>query len=317
MRWRPAAGPGVQLGRPRLRRSRRLLYWLESLGLRLMLIVLGVLPLDLVSAMGGRLARAIGPRLPVSRVGRDNLRQALPEKKPAEIEAVLRGVWDNLGRTVAEYPHLLRICDYHLFDDRPPAWPRIEIVGLEHLVDLGLDGRPGLFFSGHLANWELPPIGALDNGLAVAVLLRPPNNPYAAKLVHQLRSAAGARLLPTTMDSALAAVELLQRGGHLGLLVDQHFGRGVTVPFFGRPVQVPATLAKLAYRFDCPVHGTRVERLGRARFRITVTPPLVLPRSGDTRADVVALMAEVMAILESWVRERPDQWLWLHRRWRS
>jgi len=108
-----------------------------------------------------------------------------------------------------------------------------------------------------------------------------------------------------------------ERGGHLGLLVDQHFGRGVVVPFFGRPVQVPATLAKLAYRFDCPVHGTRVERLGGARFRITITPPLVLPRSGDTQADVVTVMAEVMAMLESWVRERPEQWLWLHRRWRS
>jgi Kdo2-lipid IVA lauroyltransferase/acyltransferase len=211
----------------------------------------------------------------------------------------------------------LRICDYRLFDDRPPARPRLEVVGLEHLVNLALDGRPGLFFSGHLANWELPPIGGLDNGLAVTVLMRPPNNPYAAKLVQQMRNAAGASLLPTTMDSALTAVELLERGGHLGLLVDQHFGRGVTVPFFGRPVQVPATLAKLAYRFDCPVHGIRVERLGGARFRITITPPLMLPRSGDSQADVLAFTAEVMAMLESWVRERPEQWLWLHRRWRS
>jgi KDO2-lipid IV(A) lauroyltransferase len=317
MRWRPAARPGASRGRPPLPRSRRLLYWLESIGLRLALGILGALPLDLVSAAGGRLTRIVGPRLPVSCVGRDNLRQAWPEKTPAEIEALLRGVWDNLGRTVVEYPHLLRICDYHLLDDRPAARPRIEVVGLEHLVDLALDGRPGLFFSGHLGNWELPPICALDNGLAVTVLLRPPNNPYAAKLVHQLRSAAGTRLLPTTMESAFAAVELLERGDHVGLLVDQHFGRGVTVPFFGRPVQVPATLAKLAYRFDCPVHGTRVERVGGARFRITVTPPLALPRSGDLQADVVAFMAEVMATLESWVRERPDQWLWLHRRWRS
>ena len=225
MRWRPAARPGPPLGRPPLPRSRRLLYWIESIGMRLALSILGALPLDLVSAAGGRLIRAIGPHLRASRVGRDNLRQAWPDKTPAEIEALLRGVWDNLGRTVAEYPHLLRICDYRLLDDRPAARPRIEVVGLEHLVDLALDGRPGLFFSGHLANWELPPIGALDNGLAVTVLIRPPNNPYAAKLVHQLRNAAGTRLLPTTMESALTAVELLERGDHVGLLVDQHFGR--------------------------------------------------------------------------------------------
>jgi KDO2-lipid IV(A) lauroyltransferase len=310
------SNPAASL-RSRISRSRRILYWLEGVGFRLVLGTFRRIPVDSASAAVGWLARMVGPRLPVSRVGRDNLRHAWPEKTPAEIEALLRGVWENLGRCLAEYPHLPRIWDYHLFDDKPPAHPRIELEGLEHLVTLALDGRPGLFFSAHLGNWELPPIGALDNGLAVSVLFRPPNNPYAADLVQQLRGAAGTGLLPTTIDGAIAAVDLLERGGHLGLLVDQHFDRGVTVPFFGRPVQVPATLAKLARRFDCPVLGTRVERLGGVRFRITVTPPLVMPRSADDAADVLALMTEVTAIVESWVRERPDQWLWLNRRWRS
>jgi Kdo2-lipid IVA lauroyltransferase/acyltransferase len=296
---------------------RRLLYRLEGAGLRLVLAVLRGIPVDAASAAGGWVARAVGPRLPVSRVGRANLGHAFPDKSPAEIEAILRGVWDNLGRCVAEYPHLLRIWDYHLYDEARPADPRIEVEGMEHLVRLALDGRPGLFFGAHLGNWELPPIGALDHGLAVSVLFRPPNNPYAARLVDELRGAGGARLLPTTLDGALAAIELLERGGHLGLLVDQHFSRGVTVPFFGRPVQVPPTLARLARRFDCPVHGTRVERLGGARFRITVTPPLAVPHTADEAADIAALTAAVTAIVEGWVRERPDQWLWLHRRWRS
>lgn len=302
---------------PRTPRTRRLLHRLESVGLHLAMAILRRVPIDAASAAGGWVARTVGPRLPVSRVGRSNLRQAWPEKTAAEIEALLRGVWDNLGRSVAEYPHLQRIFDYHIFDEAPPPHPRIEVHGIEHLIAAALDGRPGLFFSTHLGNWELPLIGPGRHGLDVSVLFRPPNNPHAARLVHELRAAAGARLLPTTIDGALAAVDLLARGGHLGMLVDQHFGRGVTVPFFGRPVQVPATLAKLARRFDCPVHGTRVERLGGARFRITVTPPLAVPHGPDEDADILALMTTVTAMVESWVRERPDQWLWLHRRWRS
>jgi KDO2-lipid IV(A) lauroyltransferase len=300
--------PPVRALRPRHR--------VEAVLMRLGLAVVRLVPVDLASALGGWFGRLIGRLAPVSRVGRANLAAAFPEKSPAEIAAILAGVWDNLGRTVAEYPHLLQIWDYEPFAEAQPARPRIEIVGAEQFVAMALDGRPGLIFTGHLGNWELLAVGAQAHGLDVAVIYRPPNNPVAVELVQQLRGAAMGRMLPNTMEGAVAAVELLRAGGHLGLLIDQHFSRGVSVPFFGRPVQVPVTLARLARRFDCPVRGARVERLGGARFRITITPPLALPRSADEVADIREASALVTRILEGWVRERPEQWLWLHRRWR-
>ncbi len=99
------------------------------------------------------------------------------------------------------------------------------------------------------------------------------------------------------------------------MLVDQKLNEGILVPFFGRPAMTATALALLALRFDCDVLPARVERPPGARFRLTVFPPLALPRSGDDGADVAALTTTVTAVIESWIRERPEEWLWIHRRW--
>jgi KDO2-lipid IV(A) lauroyltransferase len=107
----------------------------------------------------------------------------------------------------------------------------------------------------------------------------------------------------------------LRRGAHLALLADQKLNDGIAVPFFGRPAMTAPALALLALRFDCTVLPARVERLRGAHFRLTLYPPLELPRSGDRDADVAALMERVNRTLEGWIRERPEQWFWLHNRW--
>ena len=104
-------------------------------------------------------------------------------------------------------------------------------------------------------------------------------------------------------------------GGHLGILPDQKMNDGIAVPFFGRDAMTAPALARLALRFDCPVVPLRAERTGGARFHIRFYPPLEIPNSGDRQADVLALMTEVNRIIEGWIIERPEQWLWLHRRW--
>ena len=109
--------------------------------------------------------------------------------------------------------------------------------------------------------------------------------------------------------SRAAAITALRRGTHLGLLADQKMNDGIPVPFFGRPAMIAPALAV------CDVLPLRVERLDGARFRVTVFPPLPLPRSGEPPANVAALMAEVNATLEAWIRDRPEQWLWVHQRW--
>lgn len=276
------------------------------------------LGVERASALGGRVAAALGPRLGVSRHARDQLAAALPGTAAAVREALVAGVWRNLGRYFTEYAHLAAIW--------PPGVPpdrltRIEIAPevVERFLALRDDGRPAILFTGHIGNWELLPVGAARFGLDLAVMFRRPNNPHAEKVLMGIRGATMGELIPTGFQAGIVAARVLEAGGHLGMLVDQHFSRGPAVPFFGRPARTAPTLAKLARRFRCPVHGAWAERLDGARFRIHLTPALDLAAdyaSGDARAAEQAIMAKVTAVLEDWVRARPEQWNWLHRRWR-
>jgi KDO2-lipid IV(A) lauroyltransferase len=267
----------------------------------------GLLPLDRASALGGSLARRIGPVLGITKRARLNLAAALPELSTPETEAIVRGMWDNLGRVAAEYPHLRAI---RVFE----PGGRIETSGFEHVDRARAAGRRMIFFSGHLANWEIAALAAGQYGIDIAQVYRAANNPLVDRLVARLRGELG-ELIPKGALGSRRAVAALRRGGHLSMLVDQKLNDGIAVPFFGRPAMTAPALALLALHYDCDVLPARVERLGGARFRLTIHPPLPLPKSGDRATDAAALMAAVNRTLEGWIRERPEQWFWLHRRW--
>jgi KDO2-lipid IV(A) lauroyltransferase len=280
---------------------------LQGWGAALSFAAFGMLPLDRASALGGALARRIGPSLAISERARRNLRRAFPEFPGIEIERIVTKMWDNLGRVAAEYPHLREI---RVFE----AGGRVETHGFEHMDRAVAAGRRMIIFSGHIANWEIGLLAAVQYGISVAQIYRAANNPLVDRMISRFRGDAG-ELIPKGAVAARRAMAMLRRGGHLTMLADQKMNDGIPVAFFGRPAMTSSALASLALRFECDVLPARVERLNGAHFRLTVFPPLPLPRSGDHHADVATLMARVNAILEDWVRDRPEQWFWLHRRW--
>ena len=297
-------------------------YRVEACGAALFFAAMRALPLDVASALGGALARHIGPHLGISRRARRNLRAALPGLSAAEVEAVIRGMWDNLGRVAAEYPHLRQIAVFPpgVVRKRPG---RVETAGIEHLDRAIAAGRPVIIFGGHLGNWEIAALAAgqfgQDHGIDVAQIYRPANNPLVERMIAWFRGKES-EFIPKGAVASRRALAALRRGAHLTLLVDQKLNDGIPVPFFGREAMTAPGLALLALHFDCAVLPARVERLqvknsGGAHFRLTICPPLALPRSGNRTADVAALMASVNATLETWIRERPEQWFWLHSRW--
>lgn len=262
---------------------------------------------------GGALTRRVGPWLPAHRTATANLRAAFPGLDEAAIRALALEAWDNLGRTGAEYAHLNTLFD---FDAADPASQRMEVEGAEHFVALRDDGKPGLIFSAHLANWELPAICAAKYGLDATAIFRPPNDPATARLVQEVRRETMGGLAAAGQGSVFSMQGVVERGGHLGQLIDQHFTRGVVVEFFGRPVLVNPLLGKLARHYECPVHGVHVVRREGARFRLELTPPLDLPRDATGAIDVQGAMQAMTRVVEDWIRENPGQWLWMHRRWR-
>jgi Kdo2-lipid IVA lauroyltransferase/acyltransferase len=268
---------------------------------------------DRASDLCGAIARTLGPWVPAHRTGQANLRAAYPEKDKAWIEATLRAAWENLGRVAGEYVHLGRLWD---FDADHPNQGRIVTDGVDTFVALRDDGKPALCFAAHLGNWELPALAAAAHGLPSAVVYRMPNNKAVAKEIIRIRAPLMGRLIRTRAQAALEMAAALENGEHLGMLVDQHFSRGADVVFFDRRCKANPTIARLARQFDCPVIGVRVIRLPDRRFRITADGPFTLPRDASGQVDVAAATQMINSVVEGWIREHPDQWLWFHRRWR-
>ncbi len=284
---------------------------LEAAALWLALRLVRLLSPVAASNLGGAVARAVGPILPVSRVADANLRLALPELDADQRRLVIRGVWDNLGRTVAELPHLPTL----RASASGPGW---EIVGAAHLAPLRASGGPAIFFSGHIGNWELLPPAAAAHGVVLAGIYRAATNPLADRLINRVRRDAigyEAKLFPKGAEGARGALGHLRAGGMLAMLADQKMNDGIAATLFGQEAMTPSAGAALALRFRCPLLPAYVERLGPARLRIVVEPPLPLPDTGDRAADVAALTQAMNDCLERWIRARPTEWLWLHRRW--
>jgi KDO2-lipid IV(A) lauroyltransferase len=287
--------------------THRLRHLAEALGAVLALALFRLLPVEAASNLGGWLGRSLGPRLPVTRRARRNLRLAFPAMAERDMAGIIEGMWDNLGRTLAEYPHLGRIT--------APEADRVEFSDLGGGPPLTEKLRPGILVSAHLANWEVMPVMAGRLGIELAIIERAPNNPLVGALLERLRGVGGGRRLAKGARGAREAMALLAGGGALGILADQKSSDGIAVSFFGHEAMTSAGPAQLALRFGCPLIPARIERLGPARFRLTCHAPLDLPQSGDRQQDLAALTLALNRLLEGWIREKPEEWLWLHRRW--
>jgi KDO2-lipid IV(A) lauroyltransferase len=263
----------------------------------------------------GRITRLIGPRLREQKIARANLTAAFPEKSHEEIEAILAGVWDNLGRVGAEFAHLDHIWEH---DPAHPEDSRIEIEMRTHelFAQLRLDNKPALIFASHLGNWEMPALAAVAHGLDATILYRRPNIASADRIIQEIRRVKMGTLVPAGRDAPLKLAEALQNGQHVAMLVDQYLTNGVEVTFFGRKTKANPMLARLLRQVECPIHGVRIIRLPGHRFRAELSEEVQPVRDASGKIDIQGTMQAVTSVVEGWIREYPDQWLWLHRRWR-
>jgi len=269
---------------------------------------------DKTANLFSRTTRLIGPALREQRIGRANLTAAFPEKSPEEIETILAGVWDNLGRVGAEFAHLDRLT---VGDPLNLPYLKFDAVSAARFDRLRDDGKPALVFAAHLANWELPAIMAAAFGLDAMVLYRRPNIAAIADAVIAIRNDSMGTLVPTDFDAPIRLSRALEENRHVAMLVDQYYVKGVEVTFFGRRCMANPLIAKLARQTECPIHGTRIIRLPDGCFCGEITDAIPPVRAADGKIDVQGTMQAITTVIEGWVREHPEQWLWLHRRWRD
>jgi KDO2-lipid IV(A) lauroyltransferase len=264
----------------------------------------------------GAFMRRIGPFLPEHRTGRDNLRAAFPQKTDAEIEQILAGVWANLGRIAVEFAHLDEFCVEHVGPQTadPISYTPETAERYEHVLH---GEKPTLGFAAHLANWELPAVVVKALGANAAILYRRPNIVPVSDAIVRLREPLMGELVSTGLSAPVQLSRLAQTGVHIGMLVDQHYTKGVEVIFFGRRCMANPLIALLARQTECPIRGMRVVRKPDGNsFSVEVTEPIEPVRDAQGGIDVARTMQAITAVIEGWVREHPEQWLWLHRRWR-
>ncbi|MEF2552983.1 lipid A biosynthesis lauroyl acyltransferase [Aurantimonas sp. A2-1-M11] len=273
-----------------------------------------LLPADTGLAFADRTARLIGPWSSRHRLAVDNLRQAFPEKDAAWVERIARENWGQMGRLAAEFVFLDDIFD---LDPESLRSGRIEVDGVEIFAELRERKGPFIFFTAHLGCFELLPIAAASFGLEFTALFRQPNNRYIAREVQAARRTSGGHMVPSKAGAAWSLAGILQRSGSVGMLVDQKFRKGVKTTFFGRECQTNPLLPKLARQYDCEIYPARSIRLPDGRYRLELQHRLELPRSANGEIDVAATCQVLNDVVEGWVREHPEQWMWFHDRWKS
>jgi len=280
-------------------------HYLEYAVVRAVMGLLTILPLDMASAFGGWLARMLGSCLKANRIAHRNIARALPELSEDQIRQVVRDCWDNLGRVMGEFPHLEEIIQH-----------RIRVENPEVIDQIMQDGKPGIFVSGHLGNWEAAGGAVFQFGLSVALVYRAANNPLVNKLFQRYRtpSARGGQVAKGP-EGARELLNRLKQGEHLAMLVDQKMNDGIAVPFFGRMAMTAPAAVRFALRFDCPIIPTYVQRFKGANFRLIMLEPMRIVPSANSHQDCLETMTQLNQLLEEWIRQNPGQWLWMHKRW--
>ncbi len=278
-----------------------------------LLAIFGWLPMRLALFTGSMMGRGgyyFSSRL--RRTGQRNLGLAFPELTTNERRVLLRGCFENLGR-------LLGVFSQFATADPQTLQSLIECEGLEHIDAARESGRGVILFTGHVGAWELSSFALSLFGYPLSFLVRRIDNPKIEKLVDERRERLGNR----TIDKRSAAREMLlilQRGGTLGILVDLNTldREGIFVDFFGIPASTTFMLAKLALRTEAavlPVFAPWDRE--RRRFLLKIEEPLTVARSRDHEDDVRRLTQLFTGVVEKYVRRYPDQWLWIHRRWKT
>lgn len=282
---------------------------------RAILLTLGALPRSIAIAIGltiGKAAYHLAGGL--RRTGERNLAIAFPEMPESERRQLLQGSFASLGRLLGEFSQLHRATPEKL-----RKLIEYDEVGLAHLREAEKNKRGVIFLTGHLGVWELHSFGWSALEYPISFLVRPLDNPQIEEMIEAVRTRFGNRAIDK-QSAARQSLRVLREGGTLGILSDLNTQtrEGVFVPFFGKLACTTAGIATLALKTDAVVIPTcAVWNKERQRYFFHGDPPVELVRTGDHAKDIQENTARFAAAVERMVRLYPDQWLWIHKRWKT
>jgi Kdo2-lipid IVA lauroyltransferase/acyltransferase len=240
-----------------------------------------------------------------------NLRRAFPHWDEPRAFRAARGVYAHFGTAMLDV----------LWMDgrgRERVMALVEVEGREHVEAAMARGRGALLVTAHIGNWELHGLAHGWMFGAIGVIARPLDNPALDERLCAVRAQGGNTVI--SKRKALATVlRLLREGRGVAVLIDQNVQEkdGIFVEYFGRPAATTTVAAALALKTGCALVPSHTVLRPDGTYRLIYDPPLAWRASGDRRADVAAITQELTRVIERWVRDTPEQWLWMHRRWKT
>ncbi len=284
--------------------------WFAEAGL--WFLVMGffrILPIKKASAVGGWLLRKIGPLTRAHKTALINIKLVFPDMPESEVRKLASACWDNLGRIGGEFPHLSQLRPYE-------ENGRVEIIGHEHLQTIIDSKKPAVLISGHFANWEVMAAAICLGGLPARVSYRHTNNPWVDASIARTRLAYGIPELSAKGGAgAKEMIEAMKQGHSVTFLNDQKFNQGILASFFGHKLPTAPGPSRLALRFDAPILPVSIERLPKARFRVRFHPPMAASSDPDRSKAIANTVESINRFLEDHIRQHPESWFWVHRRW--
>ena len=304
----------MRLEFPMKLRKFRVIQWLQAAAALLLALPFYVLPHRAALRVGELIGAAMYRLLKRRRdIGRKNLTIAFGDALSAqEKERILAATFRNLGKSIAETLHFPKMSAAYLAE-------HVQIIGQENYVAAKRKGRGVIYLTAHIGNWEMASHAQSAAGHPMSIVVRPLDNVYLNRLVMRVRTLRGNRLLARSDQGLRQILAALKNQETVGILMDQNTlrSKGIFVNFFNKPACTIPVIALLALRYHVPVVSAFIVRTGFDTHELRLSPEIEIERTGDTQRDIAANTAKFNKVIEDFIRAHPDQWFWVHNRWKT
>lgn len=286
-------------------------YFFEFISIISLFCIFKIIGLQNASNLGSLLGRFIGPLFRSKKITKQNIKIGLGNLDEKKEKEIINGMWSNIGRTFAEYIFLKD------FKFNKTNFEHIKINGTNYLNEIKTTNKPVVFFSCHLANFELMAMELDKFGIKCAAIYRPLNNIFLNPLMEYLRMKyICPNQIPKGRVGVREVIKKINDGYSVALMVDQRVGQAPKIPFFGEPAHTTTIPAQLALKYDCKLVPIFLERKGDVNFEMTVHEPYEIQKTENVNEDTKNITLKINQIIEKMIIKNPTQWLWSHNRWK-
>ena len=293
-----------------------IIYLLESFILCLWIVVCRIIGIDLASNLGSLIFKLIGPMTKFDSRAKENINKIFPNLDINSQKKIKRDMWDNLGRNIGEFVFANKLNPYDTKNiNSIKNKPRFIIEGEDYLNEVYKTKKGVIFFSAHIANWEICPLILSARDLKVTSIYRHANNPISEKIIQWLRRGIS-YYAPKGPSGAKTLFKVLRNNEYAAILADQKLNEGKLIQFLNHPAKTATAIAELSLKLSIPIVPIHLERIKGAKFKYIIEKPIYNNKNNVHHNEELNLLLEkINDIISKWIIKNPSQWLWIHNRW--